>query len=165
MAKQTEKDITPGTISGKDAVDYVQAEQSQEAQNERGAKQRQADAEIEALAKNMGGKDVLARLDKTMTAKPEAFEAKSKDFIRLSPGQEVRGIYLGTVQGPKYKVHAIGTLDPKTKEPMVVRLNGTTILTKELMRGEKGQGVYIKCNAVSKTAGGNNLFETEVRWL
>lgn len=160
MAKQPEKDITPGVVaSGKDAADFVQSA-------ERGEKGRQANDALNALAASMGGKDTLAKLDKALAAKPDAFERKTPDFWKpAKEGDEVRGIYLGSVDGPKYKVHAIGTRDPKSGENYAVRINGSTILTKELLRGKQGDAVRIVYKGAGKTDGGNKLQQFEVSWL
>lgn len=160
MAKPTEKDITPGVVaSGKDAADYVQ-------DTARGEKGRQASDALNALAASMAGKDTLAKLDKALNAKPDAFEKKTSDFWKpAKEGEEVRGIYLGSVDGPKYKIHAIGTRDAKTGENYAVRINGSTILTKELLRGNAGDAVRIVYKGAGKTDGGNRLQQFEVSWL
>lgn len=116
-----------------------------------------------------------AALDKVVSAKPSAFKKAESDFW---PSKEqkatasekhpatIQGIYLGNQRRGRYLIHAVGSKDSKGK-PLAVRINGTAILTRELLREENavGKGVRISYLGGSKTDEGQKLSLFQVEWF
>jgi hypothetical protein len=119
---------------------------------------------IAALAAN--SKAILEKAKRAQTAKDEDFRDTEADFWKPEQeGEELRGVYLGTEQGPKYKIHHFGRLDPSTGKPVAVRVNGSTILTRELAKVDVNSGVVIRYEGEGKTDAGNKLQKFIVRVL
>lgn len=138
-----------GSVSGKEALAVLESYGPEE------------DA-TDALLKN---KDLLAKLDQVQSAKADKFKRAEADFWKPQKvGDFLQGIYLGSTNRGRYLVHAIGKKDAKGR-PFAVRLNGTAILTRELKRGEVGQGVRIEWKGEGKTDAGQRLQMYEVSWL
>jgi hypothetical protein len=149
LAKRNEPEvIEPEILEGQEAVDYINQDNGQE---------------VEAIQTKLAG--ALDNLDKVMSAKEDKFKKADSDFWKPSQkGEKLRGIYLGTQNGKKYKVHFIGTRDSKGN-PMAVRVNGTAIITREFARGTIGNGVELEYHGEGKTDAGNKLQMFDVRWL
>lgn len=150
MAKQ----IEANGLSGKDALDYVNS------------KAVSAQEQEDALLASLDQKAVMAKLDEVSKASKDKFKKADADFWKPTKPKEdfLKGIYLGSYPGKKYMVHLIGTKDSKGK-PLPVRVNGTTILTRELKRGQVGQGVLITYMGEGKTDDGMKLTQMEVEWF
>lgn len=110
--------------------------------------------------------DLLKKAEKVAKAKDEDLRDTEADFWKPEEaGEELRGVYLATEQGPKYKVHFFGVIDPGTKKPVAVRVNGSTILTREMAKVTQGDGVVVRYEGEGKTDKGNKLSLFKVRVL
>jgi hypothetical protein len=120
----------------------------------------------EAALSLLNDKDALARIQAVSKAKDDAFVALESDFWKpTKPGDELRGIYLGSGKDGRYVVHVIGKLDKETGKPIAVRINGTHVLTRELPRGTPGQGVRITFQGTEKASDDRKINKYEVAWL
>lgn len=113
---------------------------------------------FDAMALLNANKGLIAKAKAAATAKPEAFRDTEKDFWKPEEvNEEIRGVYLATKPGAKYKVHFIGREDPSTGRPTVVRINGSTVLTREMSKVEPGQAVRIVYKGETKSEAGNKV--------
>ena len=109
---------------------------------------------------------LLNKAKKVQKAKEEDFRETEQDFWKPEEvGEELRGVYIDTKAGPKYKVHFFGLIDENTGRPTVVRVNGSTVLTREIAKLDKGDAVVIRYDGETTTQGGNKLSKFIVKVL
>jgi len=119
--------------------------------------------EIDAFEAGLAAAEQL--LGKVTKAKATDFVTKESDFWKpREKGEMLQGVYLGSVKRPRYLVHAIAVVG-KDGKAMIKRINGTRILSKELQRGEKNQGVRVVFDGEGKTDEGQKLMHYTVSWL
>ena len=97
--------------------------------------------------------------------KDDSFEAEAKDFWKpVTPGETLKGIYLGREKETRYFVHSFAVPHPKTGKPFLMRVNGSRILSKELAKGAEGQGVKLVYQGQTITGTGQKLNLFDVLW-
>jgi hypothetical protein len=114
------------------------------------------DAEIAA---RLSQGNMAALLQRTVTSKPEEFEAPEADFLDMKkPGDKLQGVYLGSKKMGRLIQHAVAVPSAKDpKKPTVKRINGTHGLTRALSDIAPGTGVYIEFVGKTGTMSGNTF--------
>jgi len=106
--------------------------------------------------------EMLALLNQAEGASEEQFKKNESDFFKPTEADvgtaraKMKGVYLGRTKTARYYVHAFLTRGSEG-QPMVKRVNGTTILTKELKQIALKTMVMIEYKGEDKTMDGNAL--------
>lgn len=108
---------------------------------------------------------VNAQFKALQQTKDADFEAEAKDFWKpTQDGDTLKGVYLGREKEARYFVHSFATAHPKTGVPFLTRVNGSRILSKELAKGQIGQGVKLVYHGQTVTGAGQKLNMFDVLW-
>lgn len=110
-------------------------------------------------------KQAETALDKVENADEDDFEKELDYFWKpQNPGEELKGIYLGSTKAGKLTQHAVAVRNAKG-ETVAMRFNGTHAVRYKLTPDRVGRGIRLVFQGKTGTANGTQFKNIDVSWL